>query len=290
MLEVLQQIILRLVLGNTRKNKKYQMKGSGEYKKKLVQGKEVYYTIPAVNAGMYEGLCSWFYGIIHKMAVVITVASLAIFIWIIAGRYEWDRKLLLLVFAIVTIWGITIGCDLAYQYFERTMWILTKEGILYSNIWGKVKQISYEEIGEMVRKKKATIRKGCMYLPYKGGKIPIQLYTELSTHEVIPVLNRECGLELPDMSKFKVREKVRRGGMGTGFLQVGIIVFLCIFCFFQIVSVIDTGTFEIYWDNDMWLLHGMADLWMIAIGLVTRIVFYYPTWKFFRPYSCIKVR
>ena len=232
MLEVLQQVILRRVLGNTKRNKKYQMKGSAEYEKKLTKGKEVYYTIPAVNAGMYEGLISWFYGIIKKFAIALTVMAI-VFVWSIIVEGDGNSRIYFgFAFGVVMIWGITIGCDLAYQYFERTMWVLTKEGVLHSNIWGKVKQISYKEIGEMVRKKKATIRKGCMYLPYKGGKIPIQLYTELSAHEAIPVLNRECGLELPDMSKFKVREKVRKGGMGTGFMQVGIIVFLCIFCFF----------------------------------------------------------
>lgn len=289
MLEVLQQIVLRLVLGNTKRNKKHQMKGSGEYKKKLIKGKEVYYTIHAVNAGMYEGLCSWFYGILKKMVIAVNVLLVVMVAWAIMEN-SLDEYIYIFIFMFVVSWGGLVSCDLAYQHFERTMWILTKEGVIYSNIRGRVKQISYEEIGEMVRKKKAIIRKGCMYLPYKGGRIPIQLYTELSAHEAIPILNRECGLELPDMSKFKVREKVRKGGMGTGLMQIGMIVFLSIFCFGEVVAIYSYGEIKLYWDKTMWLIHGMADLWMIAIGVVCRIVFYYPTWKFFRPYPCIKVR
>ena len=60
--------------------------------------------------------------------------------------------------------------------------------------------------------------------------------------------------------------------------------------FTEIIYILDTGRVEIYLDKAMWMAHGMLDLWMIAIGLVCRIVFYYPTWKFFRPYPCIKVR
>ena len=193
-------------------------------------------------------------------------------------------------FLIILLWCITIISDLFYQYYEHTRWILTEEGILYSNIFGKVSLIPYKEIGEMVRKKKATIRKGCMYIPYKGGKIAIQLHSEMSEHEVIPVLNKQCDLELPEIHTFEEREVVRKGGMGTGLIKLGMIMFFIIFCLLQLYEINKNGEIKIYWDNNMWLLHGLLDLWIIAIGLVCRIVFYYPTWKFFRPYSCIKVR
>lgn len=130
---------------------------------------------------------------------------------------EWNHVLAFL-WALLIL--VEIGClgILWGKSMEKTVTIFTEKTVHIQRFGRKDKWVSYDEIGECIRKRKIRIQNGGMQIPYKGGYIPICYMDPVAMSQVPALLGRKCGIQLQTNTKFEIG--VARASCGWSFVEV----------------------------------------------------------------------
>lgn len=203
----------------------------------------------------------------------------------------------------VIIVGIVI-CGMAGFYFywmnrcERTMCLFRSKDICIKRYLRKDKIVTYGEVKECLEKRKLRVHDGNFEYPYKGGVIKIHTADGGMPEDFYKFMNNKCNWKVPNITKTE-KDVVRRTGMGRLLCLYLGIPFLLFELFALLMAICDFG-----WDHSIaeikdYLLceivipqdnfWGIIAVFIFAIGILFKIIYYFIAKHYFRSWDGIKV-
>jgi len=135
----------------------------------------------------------------------------------------------------------------AQMYYMSEITMFYDDVVLVRSYRHADRYVSYEEIGEMVRKNGVRVRAGALEIPYKEGKIKIRIYEQdplLDKRPLITFLNEKCEINLPELTKYEMR-LIRESGVFSVFSKIAMTFWAFDFLFMVVayLSEMSTTTF-----------------------------------------------
>ncbi len=233
-------------------------------------------TIPACSIILFLILEAEYYGLIPALKMFIGLIKETVQIYDIPMGLMLDFYFLLI-----------FACDFLQQYMRFTKCTYHDTRITIRRYLRPNKHVDYKDISECIRAKKILIRNGRFELPYAGGQIPVYCTSKTPAPEFYQFINQKCGIKMPSIN---LNKHISRTGIGYILINIGIILILLL-AYIMLLSAfweykldfsrILTYISAHYYD---FILPGLI---FIGLGLILKIVFYFPAKKYFKQYANI---
>lgn len=225
------------------------------------------------------GLFVYFIGLsIHDSGLEATLKD-----FIAMGQeIQWNH-ILFIVMAVLFFAGVFWFSSLIKKYMEHTVCIFTEKHVHIRKFLRKDKYVTYEEIGECIKKRKIRIQNGGLKIPYKGGSIHVTAISSGIPQEIIALLEEKYGISL---SGDNLNAWIRRSGIGWSFVNVmglmAIVFGSYLGCMVFLAEGQFTAEYAIYCLLNFLTFLGLC--FMLG-GLVANLLLYFPIWYHFRSYK-----
>ena len=237
-----------------------------------------------------------FFPILLMLIIVIIGGSIYL---IISGLFGGtDIKYSVLAMVTLIVGGMLLVFYKHIQhYLENTMCLYYGDRICIKKYRKKDIVITYDEVKECIAEKKIRIHNGRLEYPYKGGYIFVYTWGEAVRDGFYKFMSDKCGLKIPKIEKTE-RDIIRRTGIGWVLYTYMAIPFFLIQLFMIVIVPIGDYGFNHTWNEmiafvkDMLLyqkgsLFGIVGIFFVIIGLVMKLVYYFPAKKHFTKYKDI---
>jgi len=182
--------------------------------------------------------------------VVFVLFSLGIVNFFITDPIETQRDVdqkIALIAVWVVFWILIQSTKFVQMYYMSEITMFYDDVVLVRSYRHADRYVSYEEIGEMVRKNGVRVRAGALEIPYKEGKIKIRIYEQdplLDKRPLITFLNEKCEINLPELTKYEMR-LIRESGVFSVFSKIAMTFWAFDFLFMVVayLSEMSTTTF-----------------------------------------------
>ena len=159
--------------------------------------------------------------------------------------------------------------------------------------------VTYDEIRKCIKEKKIKVRNSCFEYPHKKGRLKIYISGELMSDKFYKFVNEKSGVHVLKLDQ-KQKMVMVKNGIGWTFYGVAPILF---FVFELLLLALGTiGDYGLHHTKEE-ILAFVVDLllsprdsfalyigiFFVVLGIVLKIIFYFPTKKYFKNYEDIKV-
>ncbi len=247
------------------------------YYEKYYMRKEWKYGVPDIIVGP-SGMTGYYQMVIPFATIILTIVlilltiGVGIFCIVMPPQTVEEMRsfqtILLILFAFFL--GIQV-LKIMELMFIHNGYCLYTEFILIRKIGRTSKKVTYEEMKEVLKRKKMKMRRGCFLIPTPRGRMKIKCgHSEDDTIDmVVRYLNRHGKLSLP-MPTWEDKVRVRRSGLLPVINKANLFLWIMdlFFIFVVFVSGEEQGTFwQIYFPSNIAAFaknHFM--LWLVVIG------------------------
>jgi len=290
--ELLRRGLTFLVTANMEKYEK-------KYPKKRAEIEDVEWTERPVLQEYYEfasiGCCyGWyFFMMLIGGGIIITLIMIPMEL-----RTQEDKDMIVAMF-VALFWVFVAGIVLKYfQLYNRNkVTYYCKDRMVMRSYGRKDRVVSYDEIGECLKKKKKIrLGGGGMYFPLKKGKVFMPVHEELLNNYVLGLIGRRCKIKIPKLTD-EEEKLIMKSGMLKRCLKIAFAVWLVDFGFTSMGATIERSQntfFEVYFrDSFVYFLEthffftGLG-IPVIVFGLIFWGLNYFPFKMHFRKHEMFK--
>ena len=169
------------------------------------------------------------------------------------------------------------------RYMENTKTIFTDKCVYVCRYLRKDRVVSYEELTEMIKKRKICIKNGRYLIPCKGHDLAVSMVEGKFSKELFELLEKKCNIKLPDED---FEERARRSGVGwaLGRLSAGVLLvfdlFISIFIYLSEGEFGWSYLFGVFYQNPFtWFLIALVGAGLVANFLILpSVAFAYSEW------------
>ena len=188
-----------------------------------------------------------------------------------------------LVLYVVFMGSLLFVSPILTGYIEATKTIFTDKCVYVYRFLRRDRVVSYEELTEMIKRRKICIKNGRYLLPCKGPDIAISMVEGRFPHELFEFLERKCDIELPDED---LEAQARRSGVGWALGRLGAGILLGFNLFITIFIYVIEGEFawtylffDFYKNPLTWLLIALVGAGLVAnFMILPSVAFAYSEW------------
>lgn len=233
-------------------------------------------TIPPCSILLFLILEAEYYGFINAVEMFLELIREIILIYDIPMALMLDFYFLLI-----------FACDFLHKYMKVTKCTYHDTRITSRRFLRPNKHIDYSEITECINTKKILVRNGRFELPCQKGRIHVYCTAKEPSPKFYQFLNQKMGIKMPSIN---LNKQIRQTGIGYVLIITGIMMLLLL-AYIMLLSAF--WKYKLDFDGILTYISTyyyqfmLPGLFCIGLGLIIKILFFFPARKHFKQYEHI---